>query len=163
MFNISINNDSKIEFSRIGFSPKIIAPDFNNFLVVGLSTTSIELEEVDVFGRKNVNYLERTNKSGALGSYSRNGSLNQVPSLILRTYGGYAGNVSASFDSGFARHTKVIYNDFDLTSAQNGLTDLSIFPSFMLNSINYKLNSGTRYGSGSIDGTLKIDLSLIHI
>ena len=157
LFNISISNNSKIEFSRIGFSSKITAPDFNNFLIVGLSTTSIELKEVDVFGRKTVNYLERTNKSGALGSYSRNGSLNQVPSLILRTYGGYAGNVSASFDAGFARHTKVIYNDFDLTSSQNGLTDLSIFPSFILNSVNYKLNSGTRYGSGSIDGTLEID------
>ena len=55
-------------------------------------------------------------------------------------------------------HSKVFNmsdNDFDLTSSQNGLTDLSMFPSFVLNSINYKLNSGVRYGSGSIDGTLE--------
>ena len=157
LFNISISNNSKIEFSRIGFNSSILESIKDDFTVVVLSVDSIQLDDVDVFAKDNLNYLTKTNKSGGLGSFSRNGSLNQVPSLILRTYGGYAGNVSASFDAGFARHTKVMYNDFDLTSSQNGLTDLSMFPSFVLNSINYKLNSGVRYGSGSIDGTLELD------
>ena len=157
LFNIAINDNSKIKFDRIGFNSIILESIKDDFTVVVLSIDSIQLDDVNVFAKDNINYLTKTNKSGGLGSFSRNGSLNQVPSLILRTYGGYAGNVSASFDAGFARHTKVIYNDFDLTSSQNGLTDLSMFPSFVLNSINYKLNSGVRYGSGSIDGTLELD------
>jgi outer membrane cobalamin receptor len=39
----------------------------------------------------------------------------------------------------------------------NGQADLSTLPSFALKSINYKLNSGTKYGSGSIDGSLNIN------
>jgi outer membrane cobalamin receptor len=75
----------------------------------------------------------------------------------MRTYGGYAGVTSASFDGGYARHTKVLYNGVDLTDAMNGQADLSTIPSFALKSINYKLNSGTKYGSGSIDGSLNIN------
>jgi len=75
----------------------------------------------------------------------------------LRTYGGYAGVTSASFDGGYARHTKVLYNGVDLTDAMNGQVDLSSLPSFALSSINYRLNSGTRFGSGSIDGSININ------
>ena len=67
-----------------------------------------------------------------LGSYSRGGSLNHIPSLEMRTYGGYAGVSSASFDGGFARHTKVLFNGVDLTDAMNGQVDLSTLPSFAL-------------------------------
>ena len=75
----------------------------------------------------------------------------------MRTYGGYAGVTSASFDGGYARHTKVLYNGVDLTDAMNGQVDLSSLPSFALSSINYRLNSGTRFGSGSIDGSININ------
>ena len=76
----------------------------------------------------------------------------------MRTYGGYAGVTSASFDGGYARHTKVLYNGVDLTDAMNGQVDLSTLPSFALSSINYRLNSGTRFGSGSIDGSININI-----
>ena len=39
----------------------------------------------------------------------------------------------------------------------NGQVDLSSLPSFALSSINYRLNSGTRFGSGSIDGSININ------
>ena len=68
-----------------------------------------------------------------------------------------AAAVCFHFDGGFARHTKVLFNGVDLTDAMNGQVDLSTFPSFALKSVNYKLNSGTKYGSGSIDGSLNIN------
>jgi outer membrane cobalamin receptor len=118
---------------------------------------NISLETVDVYGRDNDEYLRNKTTYNNLGTYSRGGSLNQIPSLEMRTYGGYAGVTSASFDGGYARHTKVLYNGVDLTDAMNGQADLSTIPSFALKSINYKLNSGTKYGSGSIDGSLNIN------
>ena len=101
LFNIAINDNSKIKFDRIGFNSIILESIKDDFTVVVLSIDSIQLDDVNVFAKDNLNYLAKTSKSGGLGSFSRNGSLNQVPSLILRTYGGYAGNVSASFDAGF--------------------------------------------------------------
>src|SRR6056300_81597 len=121
---------------------------------------NISLETVDVYGRNKNEYLRNKTSYNNLGTYSRGGSLNQIPSLEMRTYGGYAGVTSASFDGGFARHTKVLYNGVDLPDAMNGQVDLSTLPSFALKSINYRLNSGTKYGSGSIDGSLNINNSI---
>ena len=77
LFNISISNNSKIEFNRIGFNSNILDVIKDNFVVVVLSVDNIQLDEVNVFAKDNLNYLSKTSKSGGLGSFSRNGSLNQ--------------------------------------------------------------------------------------
>ena len=156
-FVIEVSEDSKIELKRIGFESKIIQLDINVSKLFILANENVNLRAVNVYGKSNSRYLKNASLKNNLGPFSRNGSLVQLPSLELRTYGGYAGVTSASFDAGFARHTKVLFNGVDLTDAQNGQVDLSSFPSFVLNSINYRLNSGTTYGSGSIDGTLDIN------
>ena len=122
----------------------------------------ISLEEIDVYGKKKELYLKNKTLLNNLGIYSRGGSLNQIPSLEMRTYGGYAGVTSASFDGGYARHTKVLYNGIDLTDAMNGQVDLSTLPSFALQSVNYRLNSGTKFGSGSIDGSININNNILN-
>jgi len=156
-FVIEVSADSKIELNRIGFESKTIQLDINESKVFTLANENVNLRAVNVYGKSSSRYLKNTSLKNNLGSFSRNGSLSQLPSLELRTYGGYAGVTSASFDAGYARHTKVLFNGVDLTDAQNGQVDLSSFPSFTLSSINYRLNSGTTYGSGSIDGTLDIN------
>jgi len=156
-FVIEVSSDSKIELKRIGFKSKTVELDSYESQVFTLSNQNVNLKEVNVYGKSNSRYLKNKSLSNNLGSFSNNGSLSQIPSLEIRTYGGYAGVTSASFDGGFARHTKVLFNGVDLTDAQNGQVDLSAFPSFALSSLNYRLNSGTTYGSGSIDGTLDIN------
>ena len=156
-FIIEISHDSKIELKRFGFENQEIQLDVNESQVFTLSNKNVNMKAVNVYGKNNSRYLKNKSLNNNLGSFSKNGSLSQLPSLELRTYGGYAGVTSASFDAGFARHTKVLFNGVDLTDAQNGQVDLSSFPSFALRSLNYRLNSGTTYGSGSIDGTLNIN------
>ena len=156
-FIIEISHDSKIELKRFGFENQEIQLDGNESQVFTLSNKNVNMKAVNVYGKNNSRYLKNKSLNNNLGSFSKNGSLSQLPSLELRTYGGYAGVTSASFDAGFARHTKVLFNGVDLTDAQNVQVDLSSFPSFALRSLNYRLNSGTTYGSGSIDGTLNIN------
>ena len=159
-FTINVNKESDILFKRIGFKNKTIKPNERLSKYVTMLFDNISLETVDVYGRNENEYLRNKTSFNNLGTYSRGGSLNQIPSLEMRTYGGYAGVTSASFDGGYARHTKVLYNGVDLTDAMNGQVDLSTLPSFALQSINYRLNSGTKYGSGSIDGSLNINNSI---
>ena len=159
-FIINVNNESDVLFKRIGFENLIIKPNERLTKYVTMLFDNISLETVDVYGRNKNEYLRNKTSYNNLGTYSRGGSLNQIPSLEMRTYGGYAGVTSASFNGGFARHTKVLYNGVDLTDAMNGQADLSTLPSFALKSINYRLNSGTKYGSGSIDGSLNINNSI---
>ena len=55
----------------------------------------------------------------------------------------------------------MLFNGVDLTDAMNGQLDLSTLPSFALKSLNYRQNSGTKYGSGSIDGSLNINNKIL--
>ena len=156
-FSINVMNESSVLFQRIGFKDVIVKPEERLNKSIIMVKENISLEKVDVYGKKKEGYLKDKTSINNLGIYSKGGSLNQIPSLELRTYGGYAGVTSASFDGGYARHTKVLYNGVDLTDAMNGQVDLSSLPSFALSSINYRLNSGTRFGSGSIDGSININ------
>ncbi len=159
-FTINVNDESNVLFKRIGFKSLTIKPDERLAKYVTMLSENVSIDKVDVYGRNKDEYLRNKTSYNNLGSYSRGGSLNQIPSLEMRTYGGYAGVTSASFDGGYARHTKVLYNGVDLTDAMNGQADLSTLPSFALKSVNYRLNSGTKYGSGSIDGSLNINNSI---
>ena len=157
VFTINVQSNSQLSFERIGYKDNVIELSKIEGKSIVMLNKNISLEQVDVYGSSKDGYLKNSTSLNSLGSFSRGGSLNQVPSLEMRTYGGYAGVTSASFDGGFARHTKVLFNGVDLTDAMNGQVDLSTFPSFALKSVNYKLNSGTKYGSGSIDGSLNIN------
>ena len=157
VFTINVQSNSQLSFDRIGYKDNVIELSKIEGKSIVMLNKNISLEQVDVYGSNKDGYLKNSTSLNSLGSFSRGGSLNQVPSLEMRTYGGYAGVTSASFDGGFARHTKVLFNGVDLTDAMNGQVDLSTFPSFALKSVNYKLNSGTKYGSGSIDGSLNIN------
>ena len=157
VFTINVQSNSQLSFERIGYKDNVIELSKIEGKSIIMLNKNISLEQVDVYGSNKDEYLKNSTSSNSLGSFARGGSLNQVPSLEMRTYGGYAGVTSASFDGGFARHTKVLFNGVDLTDAMNGQVDLSTFPSFALKSVNYKLNSGTMYGSGSIDGSLNIN------
>ena len=156
-FSINVMNESSVLFQRIGFKDVIVKPEERLNKSIIMVKENIALEKIDVYGKKKEGYLRDKTLINNLGIYSKGGSLNQIPSLELRTYGGYAGVTSASFDGGYARHTKVLYNGVDLTDAMNGQVDLSTLPSFALSTINYRLNSGTRFGSGSIDGSININ------
>ena len=155
-FTTKIDSENEIVFSLIGYETLVVDLEKNTDKVFVLKNENIELQSVDVYGSTK-KYLNSTTNSNALSKFSKGGSINQIPSIEIRTGGGYAGVSSASFDGGFARHTKVLYNEVDLTDAMNGQVDLSIFPSFALQSVNYRLNSGTRFGSGSIDGSININ------
>ena len=86
-------------------------------------------------------------------------TLGSIPSIMLRTYGGPGGLSTVSIDGGLSSHTKIVWNGIDLTSPQNGLTDLSQIPNFFINQISIGRTSALSYGSGSIDGSLEIQSS----
>ena len=128
-FSINTKSNSNLLFQRIGFKDVLIKPEDRLSKSIVMVKESVSLEKVDVYGAKKEEYLKNKTLLNNLGIYSQGGSLNQIPSLEMRTYGGYAGVTSASFDGGYARHTKVLYNGIDLTDAMNGQVDLSTLPS----------------------------------
>jgi len=55
-----------------------------------------------------------------------------------------------------AVNAKILLDDIDLTSAQNGETDLSQIPETFINQITVVNSPGIFYGSGAVDGILRI-------
>ncbi len=80
----------------------------------------------------------------------------QIPGITIRSYGGKAGITTLSTHGSPAVNTKILLDGIDLTSAQNGETDLSQIPESLINQITVASSPGIFYGSGAVDGVLRI-------
>ena len=150
----SINSSGEtITITRIGYKPKTFMP-IGNFQYFKLLSKSIELDPVNVFTVNDIRMVKEFKEKSLIGEFSNYGNLYQIPSFSIRTYGSISGVVSPSFDNGFPRHTKVLFNNVDVTNAQLGQADLSLFPTQVLNNVAFDSNIGAVYNSGSIDGVI---------
>lgn len=150
----SINSSGEtITITRIGYKPKTFMP-IGSFQYFKLLSESIELDPVNVFTVNDIRMVKEFKEKSLIGEFSNYGNLYQIPSFSIRTYGSISGVVSPSFDNGFPRHTKVLFNNVDVTNAQLGQADLSLFPTQVLNNVAFDSNIGAVYNSGSIDGVI---------
>lgn len=150
----SINSTGEtITITRIGYKPKTFMP-IGSFQYFKLLSESIELDPVNVFTVNDIRMVKEFKEKSLIGEFSNYGNLYQIPSFNIRTYGSISGVVSPSFDNGFPRHTKVLFNNVDVTNAQLGQADLSLFPTQVLNNVAFDSNIGAVYNSGSIDGVI---------
>ena len=80
VFTINASNTAQLSFERIGFKKVSLAINEIEGKSIVLFNEDIELEAVDVYGSNNDQYLKDKTSLNNLGSYSRGGSLNQIPS-----------------------------------------------------------------------------------
>jgi len=80
-----------------------------------------------------------------------------IPALALRSYGGQAGVINLSLDGGPPTHTKILFEGVDLTSSQNGETDLSQIPPYLIERLSFSRSAFLSHGSGAVDGALQLN------
>lgn len=85
-----------------------------------------------------------------------NAAIHSIPALSMRTYGGLAGIKNITLESGLSSHTKILWNGIDVTSPQNGESDISQLPPFMIAQIAISRKPAIAFGSGSIDGAIML-------
>jgi len=151
-FLINFSGES-ITVTRLGYKPKTFIP-IGSFHSLKLISNDIELDPVNVFPVNDIRIVKELKEKSLIGEFSNYGNLYQIPSFNIRTYGSISGVVSPSFDNGFPRHTKVLFNNVDITNAQLGQADLSLLPTQILNNVAFDSNIGAIYNSGSIDGVI---------
>ena len=87
--------------------------------------------------------------------------LAQNSSVFVKNYG-QGGLASVSFRGTGAEHTALIWRGMTLNSPSLGLTDLSLFPSFLLENASIHHGSTTSfYGSSAIGGSIHLGRSII--
>lgn len=83
--------------------------------------------------------------------------LNNQSHAFIKSYG--VGSLStSSVRGGAAAHTAILWNGFNLNTATNGTTDLSLIPVYFIDDAAMQYGgSGTAWGSGSIGGSLQLN------
>jgi len=147
-----------LSVARYGYQTEYLQLSNKNFYTIALLPIPIAGGPIVVTGASK-------DFSGQISnSYSKlSGSANplnffyQLPGITIRSYGGKAGIINLSTNGSPTSHTKILLGATDLTSAQNGETDLSQIPLTLINQITLANSPGIFYGSGASDGVLKIN------
>jgi len=135
-----------------GFKDQHFVITNNSEYIVQLKMDPVEMDPINVKGFRPIH----SNNFQAKNGRNLSSTMASIPSLSLRTYGGIGGLGTLSIDGGLTSHTKILWNGIDLTSPQNGETDISQMPFFIINNLTISRTPTLSYGSGSIDGSISI-------
>ncbi len=146
-----------LSVSRYGYQSDNLVISNKSFYTIVLQPQPIAQEDVTVSGEKQNFHGQITNTYRAnIGNDNPQNVFQQIPGITIRSYGGKAGILSLSTNGSPAVNTKILLDDIDLTSVQNGGTDLSQIPETFIGQITVANSPGIFYGSGAVDGVLRI-------
>ena len=157
IFPSNFSQGDSLVVSRIGFKTMINTPEKPNAITIYLERDVISLDAVNVegaFSLKNANWGKES--ISPTNQISRNSMLQSIPGSLIKTYGGKAGVTLLAIDGGKPEHTKIVLDGIELTSPQNGLTDLSEIPKLFYQQVFLSKNPGIDFGSGAMDGVIHL-------
>ena len=156
-YHFSAGIGDTLSVSRYGYQKSILVITDKPFYMIALTPDPIKQEELIVSGEKQNFHGQIINIYQAnIGNNNPQNIFQQIPGITIRSYGGKAGIVTLSTNGSPTVNTKILLDDIDLTSAQNGETDLSQIPETLIGQITAANSPGIFYGSGAVDGVLRI-------
>ena len=146
---------------RIGFKDRSVSlKDVLRDGYISLHPDILEGEMLQVFGQRGpvpgLEIMTQYSKSLGAGLQDHQQLFQRIPGLSVRSYGGPAGISTMSMDGGPSSHTKVLVDEIDITSAQNGEADLSQLPLPFIESMSYIPYDISRGGIGDVDGQIRL-------
>lgn len=163
LFPSGIPIGDSLTVSRVGFKPTTIAVNQSRIMNVRLEQDVIPLHPIEVEGSYLYGNADwKKSHTSQTDRMTRNSALQSVPGSLLKTYGGRAGITLLGIDGGNPEHTKIVLDGIDLTSPQNGQTDLSEIPNIFYQQVFMSNNPGIEFGSGALDGVLHLRPWLNH-
>ena len=164
--DLTLLQEDSIAVRRIGYQDRIISTyELRLERRVQLSPTVLPLASVQVQATAvTLSGLAQPaitsyNKPAGSGVLEQHTMLQRIPGITIRSYGGPAGISTLSMDGGPSSHTRVLWEDIELNSAQNGEADLSQLPLPLLESMQYIPFDISQDHVGGSDGTIKLGSS----
>ena len=156
-YHFSTGIGDTLSVSRYGYQTTNFVISNKSFYTLSLIPTPIKRDDVTVSG-ENQNFTGQITNTyrGNIGNDNPQNIFQQIPGITIRSYGGKVGIMNLSTNGNPAVNTKILLDDIDLTSAQNGETDLSQIPETFISQITVVNSPGIFYGSGTVDGVLRI-------
>lgn len=163
----SIRLDDTLLVTRIGYRARTIsASDFSTTSLIYLTPLTVELKPIEVTGRRLhragalIAPLVEHRKSVSMQNHDHRLMLSRIPGLTIKRYGGAAGISTMSVDGGPGSHTQVLINGIDLTSAQNGATDLSQLPRSLVASMRFTPVNAEQIAAQGSDGAVHLETAM---
>ena len=154
-FTIKCDVGDSLLFNRYGYHQTYAIIKNWTDLLITLNNNPILLDRVESFSKLlSSTHFSKTYETDSAYNGNISSIFNQIPNAQLRTYGGLASNATLSIDGGPGSHTKVVYEGIDITSPQNGETDVSQLPPDIISSIAVATQPGVLFGSGTTDGII---------
>lgn len=157
LLQTAIEPSDSLVFYRYGYQEKTVVNVGLKQLKISMQRDAIPMNAVEVKGQAmpgntplETVIVTETDQMSGLGVFQR------VPGILLKTYGGMAGISNVGMDGGQAEHAKIVLDGIDLTSPQNGQTDLSEIPLVFFQQMFQSRYPGIDYGSGSMDGVIQL-------
>lgn len=146
-----------LSVSRYGYQSDNLVITDRPFYIIALMPVPIQQEDVTVHGENQNFFGQIINTYRAnINNDNPQNIFQQIPGVTIRSYGGKAGIMTLSTNGSPAVNTKILLDNIDLTSVQNGETDLSQIPEIFVGQITVANSPGIFYGSGAVDGVLRI-------
>jgi len=146
-----------LSVSRYGYQSEELIISERSFYTIVLRPQPIQQRDIVVSGKEyNFNGQITNFYRDNIGIDNPQNVFQQIPGISIRSYGGKAGIMTLSTNGSPTVNTKILLDDIDLTSAQNGETDLSQIPETLINDVLVATSPGIFYGSGAVDGVIRI-------
>ncbi len=157
LLQAEVNSGDSLIFQRFGYRKNILISSGEKQLKIFLQRNAIPMDSIEVEGQNFTNsapweiiHITETDQMSSHGIFQR------IPGSFLKTYGGRAGISNVGMDGGQSEHTKIVLDGIDLTSPQNGQTDLSDIPLAFFQQMFQSRSPEIDYGSGSMDGVIHL-------
>jgi len=161
-YSAPLAEDDSIMVQRIGYENIIFsARELFSSHHIRLTPSVIDMQpvevEVDPSSNHNLSQLGQHTKTRGSAATNHQSMLSRIPGISIKSYGGPAGISTLSMDGGPSSHTMVLFNGIDISSSQNGESDLSQLPLPVIESMSYIPYDISQTGSGGIDGVIKLE------
>ena len=161
IFNISEN--LTIQIVKSGYHTKVITPPFPN--KIKLFPIIFEHDEILVSDTLlNPHYelqhpLQIQNiESKIISSQNFSTIFNELPGMIIKSYGGIGGVKTLSLNGGQGDRIQVLFNGISINNEQSGNADISQIPAGLLNKIQFlPTGSSSRFGNSAMSGIVNIN------
>lgn len=155
MFPSNLNQGDSLILSRIGFQKTSVGFSGSSPVLIRLQRDLIKLEAINVEGNFSSGNTEWDSQVlSETDHITRMSAIQSLDGSFLKTYGGRAGIMLLGLDGGKPEHTKIVLDGIDLTSPQNGQTDLSEIPEEYYEQMYFAKSPGISFGSGAMDGAI---------
>ena len=160
--NVELSEKHTVQIIKKGYFPKIISYPYPK--QIKLYPIVFRYNDIDVYDSITNPYFELEHplninklKVNTYSSHNIVNIFNELPAMIVKSYGGMGGVKTLSLNGGQGDRIQVLFNGISINNEQSGNADISQIPIGLLDRIQFlPIGSSSRFGNSAMSGIINI-------